>query len=155
MAHPETLKLDFGALFAETFDQVDNRAMGLLIRGLSWAATHKRTYIAMGVIQACGAETHPDEFATLQRAELIGELQGAVYPLMPRAWRLCNVGRTPIPRPVRLMVLARDGHRCVECGDVERLQVDHKFPVASGGGDEIENLRTLCRSCNSRKGARV
>lgn len=155
MAHPETLKLDFEALFAETIDRIDNRALGLLIRGLSWAATHKRTYVAMGVMQACGAESNPEDLESLQRAAFIGELDGVVYPLLPSAWRLCNVGRLAIPRVTRLAVLERDGHRCTKCGDVENLQVDHKYPVALGGGDEIENLCTLCRPCNSSKGARV
>jgi hypothetical protein len=155
MAHPETLKLDFEALFAETIDQVDNRALGLLIRGLAWAATHKRTYIAIGVMQACGSDDHPEDLATLQRAGFIGELDGVTYPLLPDAWRLCNVGRLPISRNVRAAVLERDGHRCIKCGAVEDLQVDHRFPVALGGGDEFENLCTLCRSCNSSKGARV
>ncbi|MFJ2575978.1 HNH endonuclease [Kitasatospora aureofaciens] len=34
------------------------------------------------------------------------------------------------------------------------LTVDHMVPKRLGGGDEPENLGVLCRSCNSRKGAR-
>lgn len=155
MPYPETLKLDFDTLFAEVIDQVDNRTLGLLIRSLAWAATHKRTYVPIGVMQACGSHDHPEDLVTLQQGGFIGELDKVVYPLLPNAWRLCNVGRMPLPRPVRTTVLARDGHRCVTCAAAEHLQVDHIFPVALGGGDEIENLRTLCRSCNSSKGARV
>lgn len=34
------------------------------------------------------------------------------------------------------------------------LTVDHHVPIALGGGNDRDNLRVLCRSCNSRKGAR-
>lgn len=54
-----------------------------------------------------------------------------------------------------LRVFARDGYACKECGTREELTVDHIVPVSRGGGNEDENLQTLCRSCNSRKGARV
>jgi hypothetical protein len=61
-----------------------------------------------------------------------------------------------LPAKVRAIVLARDGLRCVRCGEnaVEVLSVDHILAVANGGGDELENLQTLCRPCNSKKGTR-
>lgn len=155
MPYPETLKLDFSALFAETVEGVDNRAMGLLIRGLAWAATYKRTYIAVGVMHACGGDTGPEDLAALQLAGFLGDLDGLGYPLLPDAWRLCNVGRAPISQAVRHAVLERDSRRCTGCGATEDLQVDHRYPVALGGGDQIENLCTLCGPCNSSKGARV
>jgi hypothetical protein len=63
--------------------------------------------------------------------------------------------RAYIPRAVRHLVYERDEYRCVHCGDTEQLSLDHIIPWALGGGDDPENLRTLCRQCNSRKGARV
>jgi len=36
-----------------------------------------------------------------------------------------------------------------------RLELDHVFPVARGGGDQIGNLVTSCRECNRAKGAMV
>ena len=63
--------------------------------------------------------------------------------------------RAPIPPEVRLAVYARDGHRCVECDAAEDLTLDHIIPWSKGGPDTEDNLRVLCRSCNSRKGARI
>lgn len=63
--------------------------------------------------------------------------------------------RARIPARVRSHIYERDGFACVECGSTDDLTLDHIWPWSKGGADEIENLRTLCRSCNSRKGARV
>jgi hypothetical protein len=54
----------------------------------------------------------------------------------------------------RQRIYARDGYRCVKCGAGDDLTIDHIHPRFRGGGNEDENLRTLCRSCNSAKGAR-
>jgi Homing endonuclease associated repeat/HNH endonuclease len=60
----------------------------------------------------------------------------------------------------RYMVLKRDRFKCVLCGDAPatrvdcQLHVDHIFPLARGGGNEISNLRTLCEGCNLGKGSR-
>ena len=63
--------------------------------------------------------------------------------------------RLSIPPVVRLAVYSRDGWRCVSCGSAKRLTLDHIFPWILGGSDTEDNLQTLCRSCNCRKGARV
>lgn len=63
--------------------------------------------------------------------------------------------RKPIPQWMRDLVYERDEHSCVSCGAVENLSLDHVYPWSLGGEDEPENLQTLCRSCNSSKGARV
>lgn len=44
---------------------------------------------------------------------------------------------------------------CDECSTTVDLTVDHIVPVALGGTHARHNLRVLCRSCNSRKGART
>lgn len=51
-------------------------------------------------------------------------------------------------------VFQHDGYRCVICGSTENLTIDHILPRAKGGKDELSNLQTLCRRCNSKKGAK-
>lgn len=74
------------------------------------------------------------------------------YPL----WRmeLRTEYRAKIPAWLREAVYERDGYACVECGATDDLSLDHIHPWSLGGPDTFENLRTLCRPCNSRKGAR-
>lgn len=54
---------------------------------------------------------------------------------------------------LRKRVLARDGFRCRMCGGVGRFEVDHIRPLHLGGGDGLDNLQTLCRSCHFKKTA--
>ncbi len=53
-----------------------------------------------------------------------------------------------------LALIERDGYHCQECGSIENITIDHIVPLSRGGSDELNNLRLLCRSCNSRKGDR-
>ncbi|MCE7937072.1 MAG: HNH endonuclease [Chloroflexi bacterium CFX6] len=52
-------------------------------------------------------------------------------------------------------VFARDEYRCCSCGlgqsDAVELTTDHIVPMVRGGSDDVDNLQTLCKSCNSRK----
>lgn len=63
-------------------------------------------------------------------------------------------GREAIPPDLRLAVYERDGFACQECGAQRNLTCDHKIAVTSGGDNSLGNLRTLCQTCNSRKGAK-
>jgi hypothetical protein len=61
-----------------------------------------------------------------------------------------------IPLKIREGVMRRDGGRCQECGSTENLAIDHRVPWTEGGSStDPENLQVLCRTCNSRKGARM
>lgn len=59
-----------------------------------------------------------------------------------------------IPQGLRVQVFERDRYRCVYCGTWEQLTVDHIIPEIRGGQTILENLQTLCKSCNSRKGTK-
>ncbi len=55
----------------------------------------------------------------------------------------------------RSELFARDGYRCVYCGEVfpaDALSVDHVQPRARGGDGSAGNLVTACEACNTRKG---
>lgn len=55
----------------------------------------------------------------------------------------------------KIIVLQRDGHRCVVCGrgvnDGVALQVDHLIPMDKGGPATVENGQTLCAQHNFQK----
>lgn len=52
---------------------------------------------------------------------------------------------------VRAEVFDRDGHTCLRCGSKEKLTIDHILPQCLGGPHIQENLRVLCKSCNSAR----
>lgn len=52
-------------------------------------------------------------------------------------------------------VFERDAYRCVVCGAHVDLCCDHIHPESKGGATSFDNLQTMCRPCNSKKGARV
>ncbi len=54
-------------------------------------------------------------------------------------------------RDLRNSVFERDGFKCLRCGSQENLHADHVLPVAHGGETTMENLQTLCSSCNLNK----
>ena len=46
--------------------------------------------------------------------------------------------------------LERDGWRCQVCGTKQNLQVHHLKFRSQCGGDEEQNLITLCATCHAR-----
>jgi len=57
-----------------------------------------------------------------------------------------------ISQELRTRVFERDAYRCLRCGTHLNLTADHIHPESMGGETVFENLQTLCRSCNSKKG---
>jgi HNH endonuclease len=86
-----------------------------------------------------------------QSASKHAEAFGYMQPAPARA----RVKRKKIPPGVTRAVWDRDGWECRDCGSHRDLTVDHIHPLVLGGTDDMDNLQTLCKSCNSRKEARV
>lgn len=66
------------------------------------------------------------------------------------------MARKALSKKTRFEVFKRDGFSCQYCGAHPPgvlLQVDHIKPVASGGGNEMDNLITACQPCNLGKSA--
>ena len=64
-------------------------------------------------------------------------------------------------------VFIRDNFTCQKCGyhemlperpwlpDLSNLECDHIIPLARGGETSIDNLQTLCKACNRKKGTSI
>jgi 5-methylcytosine-specific restriction protein A len=60
-----------------------------------------------------------------------------------------------ITRAKRKAILQRDRKRCTQCGNTEKLTVDHLLPICEGGKNDSWNLTTLCHACNNSKGDKL
>ena len=60
-----------------------------------------------------------------------------------------------IPRHLSKQVFERDKYRCKHCDSHLDLSVDHIHPEVKGGETTLDNLQTLCLSCNSKKGVKT
>lgn len=62
------------------------------------------------------------------------------------------IRRKSISEELRDKIFKRDGYKCVKCDSPIDLVIDHKVPFARGGTTDENNLQTLCRLCNLKKG---
>ena len=152
VSHPASLK-------------AGNAAMGLWVRLGGWLAMFPKQgdRIPKCVARAYGTK---GQVRKLLEARLLTD-DGDDY-LLRRGMNICGSGlrgsfwaiersdiRANIPERLRQAVYTRDGFACVECSSTDDLTLDHIHPWSRGGEDTYDNLRTLCRSCNARKGARI
>lgn len=84
-------------------------------------------------------------------------LEGDLLMVASLQGRLYKTGyayiKAAIPARLRWRVFRRDGYRCVTCAAEEDLVVDHVIAEINGGETTLDNLQTLCRVCNAKKGA--
>lgn len=129
---------------------LDLAARGLWITALCWASTQDTDVVPEAFLRMLGDQD--GEALDLVEAGLWRVVEGG-WQIVP--WQeISPAKRRPnIPFALRAEVYERDGHQCLQCGATEDLTLDHIVPYSLGGPDTFENLRTLCRSCNSRRGA--
>lgn len=103
------------------------------------------------------------------RTEIVERLQlppvgrPAAAPAAPWAIGENALGLEPhrldrfVPRHIRQEVVSRGGGRCAQpgCNATDDIHIDHIWPVAKGGGNNIENLQLLCRAHNLAKSAQL
>lgn len=47
------------------------------------------------------------------------------------------------------------GNKCLKCGCINQLSMDHVVPISKGGTNTIDNVQPLCLPCNMKKGGRT
>ncbi len=70
-----------------------------------------------------------------------------------RARRLDNGGRYTLDQWEELKQLY--GFKCLCCGEVKPLTIDHVIPIAKGGSNDISNIQPLCMRCNRSKATKT
>lgn len=128
--------------FCRANPKIDRRTAGLLIRVIARASRAEEW-------------VHPGDCCGLMIQ--LQEVSFALFPdrqfIPPR--RRLRRRKARIGRALAKQVFERDGYRCRECFTHIDLTVDHIVPESRGGATTLDNLRTLCRVCNSRKGDRM
>ena len=87
--------------------------------------------------------------------DIIAEELGLVTDRVNSQKKEVGYKKKTISHSLRKRVFERDKYRCVSCGTHLDLTCDHIYPESKGGETTLENLQTMCRSCNSRKGTKV
>lgn len=164
---PKMLQLHPGILEDPEIDGLSQGAFRLLVSSLCYSVQHDTNwFVTTSAMRRIMPRYRARYAAELVDAGLfhargadgyeIREPSTGVYTYGRPAWKSKRLdSRVAIPIELRLAVYERDGFQCLECGAKDDLTLDHIHPFSLGGEDTYENLRTLCRSCNSKKGARV
>lgn len=81
-------------------------------------------------------------------------VKGDYKSLEETKYKKCN---RKINNSLRYEIMKRDNFKCCLCGNSPAMDskcvlvIDHIKPIAKGGNNNIENLQTLCKVCNSGK----
>jgi hypothetical protein len=58
------------------------------------------------------------------------------------------MARQALSKAEQRVILDRDGHKCVRCGNTTALRLHHIVMVVDGGTNDPGNLTTLCARCH-------
>lgn len=138
-------------------------AFRLWVTALCWQSTHDQDgWISFPVAKYLARRSTKRLVAELVDAGFWEHLGDDEYRMVRELhgfelWRPGPGDRTrPVIDPdLRLAVYERDGYRCLNCLTTEDLSLDHVVHWSKDGKDTYENLRTLCRSCNSARHTRT
>jgi 5-methylcytosine-specific restriction endonuclease McrA len=117
-------------------------------QGTQWRAREARIQYHLSEAVRLAVNHYPN------RRELILDLQNLINEVNPDP-PSTPAKKIPIPYSLRRAVFERDAYRCCGCGSWKQLAVDHIYPESRGGMPVMENLQTLCKSCNSKKGTKA
>jgi len=53
------------------------------------------------------------------------------------------------------IIITKYGNKCLACGSIENITMDHVIPLAAGGTHDPDNVQPLCKSCNSKKAIKI
>lgn len=124
----------------------------LLPNHLDFEGTYRATNAAARALIRRAIEAEPDNADPMDLA--YDALLHAMHELGIERPTVSRGGRNGFSINSSRRIWDRDGWQCVTCGTSKDLTVDHIIPVSKGGTDDDDNLQTMCRSCNSRKGNR-
>ena len=110
--------------------------------------------IAKGIMPRYIPCNHPCKRAIKSGEEYLFSCESCLYG-KENPYFYSQYCKAAIPEDIRWLVWERDNFTCQNCGVRRFLTVDHIVPESAGGTMVPDNLQTLCKSCNSRKGARI
>lgn len=149
------VKFDTRFIHAPDVLFLSDRAFRLHVASICWSASHSTATVipARNLTHISRVRQAAKAAAELVAAGLWSKREDGDFVIVHDAF---TIEREPSYGPgQRERIYARDGHRCVTCGATEDLTLDHIHPRSRAGNDSDKNLRTLCRPCNSSKGARI
>jgi 5-methylcytosine-specific restriction endonuclease McrA len=135
-------------------DRMDLVLAGLeaLVASATAEATHASTPPVQVVVHQC-PDCGEAAAVTSRGEQRLAPAQVAALACDARVREPGKPNRATIPPSTRAKVLARDRHRCTTpgCGATRFLEVHHVVARADGGGNDMENLVTLCSRCHRHR----
>lgn len=59
--------------------------------------------------------------------------------------------KTKLTKQIWQQVLLKYDGKCIYCGTMDNITIEHKMPISRGGTNDFDNLAPACYSCNVRK----